>query len=107
VNSRSMLQIMQAFASYVEVPEPHLKEHSAWSGSGAASADGRQQAVRIKSSKEKPANTYAAVRYRDYWFSVDNRDLQSKRALTAVMFFFTLSESGGNEKLPLITIPAQ
>jgi hypothetical protein len=108
VNSRSMLQIMQAFASYVEVPEPHLKEHSAWSGSGSGvPSDSHQQAVRIKSSKEKPSNTYAAVRYRDYWFWVDNRDLQSKRALTAVMFFFTLSESGGNERLPLITIPAQ
>ena len=29
VNSRSMLQIMQAFASYVDVPEAHLKDHSA------------------------------------------------------------------------------
>jgi hypothetical protein len=33
--------------------------------------------------------------------------LQTKRALTAVMFFFTLSESGENEKLPLIIIPTQ
>ena len=29
VNSRSMLQIMQAFASYLDVPEAHLKDHSA------------------------------------------------------------------------------
>jgi len=27
--------------------------------------------------------------------------------MTTVMFFFTLTDSGGNEKLPLITIPAQ
>jgi hypothetical protein len=31
----------------------------------------------------------------------------SKRALTAIMFFFTLGDTGGNENLPLITIPAQ
>ena len=29
VNSRSMLQIMEAFASYLDVPEAHLKDHSA------------------------------------------------------------------------------
>ena len=29
VNSRSMLQIMAAFASYMDVPEAHLKDHSA------------------------------------------------------------------------------
>ena len=38
---------------------------------------------------------------------VDDRDWRTKRALTAVMFFFTLAETGSPEKLPLITIPAQ
>ena len=43
----------------------------------------------------------------DHWFWVDNGDLQTKRALTVVMFFFTLAETNADEKLPLITIPAQ
>ena len=47
------------------------------------------------------------MRYRDYWFWIDNSDLLTKRALTVVMFIFTLSETEGTEKLPLITIPAQ
>jgi hypothetical protein len=92
----------------VEVPEAHLKDHSAWpSFENASTAESRQQNVRIHSGKEKPAAVYAAVRYRDYWFWVDNGDRQTKRALTVVMFFFTLAETGGTEKLPLITIPAQ
>jgi hypothetical protein len=108
VNSRSMLQIMQAFASHVEVPAAHLKDHNAWASvENASTAEGRQQGVRIHSSKEKPSGAFAAVRYRDYWFWVDDGDLLSKRALTVVMFFFTLSETGAEEKLPLITIPAQ
>ena len=50
VNSRSMLQIMQAFASYMDVPEAHLKDHSAWpSLENAPAADSRQQSVRIHS----------------------------------------------------------
>ena len=63
--------------------------------------------VRIHSGREKPADAYAAVQYRDHWFWVDDRDWKTKRALTAVMFFFTLADTGVAEQLPLITIPAQ
>jgi hypothetical protein len=108
VNIRSVLQIMQTFASRVEVPAAHLKDHSAWpSLDNAPATEGRRQSVRIQSGKEKPANAYAAVRYRDYWFWIDNGDLQSKRSLTVVMFLFTLADTGSPEKLPMVTIPAQ
>jgi hypothetical protein len=103
-----MLQIMQAFASYLEVPEAHLKDQSAWPLlENAPASESSQQKVRIHSGKLKPAGAFAAVRYRDYWFWVDNGDRQTKRTLTVVMFFFTLAETGNPEKLPLITIPAQ
>lgn len=107
VNSRSMLQIMVAYASYLDVPEEHLKEHSALPAFENLSPDDRRSKVRIHSGKDKPASAYAAVRYRDYWFWIDDGDWQTKRALTAIMFFFTMAETGGNEQLPLITIPAQ
>ena len=107
VNSRSMLQIMGAFASYLDVPEAHLKEHSAMPAFENAAPESRRDAVRIHSGKDKPATAFAAVRYRDHWFWIDDGDWQTKRALTAVMFFFTLAETGSPERLPLITIPAQ
>ena len=107
VNSRSMLQIMQAFASYLDVPEAHLKDHSAVTAFENSAPENREGKVRIHSGKEKPANAFAAVHYRQHWFWVDDGDWQTKRAMTAVMFFFTLADTGGNDKLPLITIPAQ
>lgn len=108
VNSRSMLQIMQTFASRLDVPQAHIKDRSAWpSPESASAAQNPLERLRIYSGKEKPAAAFAAVRYRDYWFWVDNGDLQTKRALTVVMFFFTLADTGSPEKLPLITIPAQ
>ena len=89
-------------------PEAHLKDHSAWPSLENASAiPGPQRNVRIHSGKEKPATSFAAVPYRGFWFWVENGDLQTKRALTVVMFFFTLAETGSPEKLPLVTIPAQ
>ena len=108
VTSRSMLQIMQALASYVDVPEAHFKDQSAWPSPGnPPAAEGRQPKLQIHSGSSKPASAFAAVRYRDHWFWVENGDLQTKRAFTVVMFIFTLAETGSPEKLPLITIPAQ
>jgi hypothetical protein len=107
VNSRSMLQIMSAFASYIDVPEKDLKEERAVPGNESVAQNGRAPVVRIHSSKAKPADAFAAVHYRDQWFWVDDRDWRTKRALTAVMFFFTLADTGQKENLPLITIPAQ
>lgn len=104
VNSRSMLQILQAFASYVEVPAEHLE-----AGVAMPAFEGTADQVvgRIRSGRDKPAHAFTAVRYRDRWFWVDDSDWQAKRALAAVIFFFTLMEGTGSERLPLVTIPAQ
>jgi hypothetical protein len=107
VNSRSMLQIMGALAAYVSVPDDHVKDGSATPAFSSASAESLQQRARIHSGLEKPENVFTAVRYRGYWYWVDESDWQTKRALTAVMFFFTLADTGSSDKLPLITIPAQ
>ena len=107
VNSRSMLQVMSAFASYIEVPEAHVKDGSVLAGQGGAVRPERAEGVRIRSGKERPVDAFAAVRYRDHWFWIDNGNLLAKRALSAVMYFFTLADTGDTGRLPLITIPAQ
>lgn len=106
VNSRSMLQIMSAFASYIDVPKEHLADHRAMP-TVVASDEERQGQVRISSGKVPPPETFAKVHYRDHWFWIEDGDWRTKRALTAVMFFFTLAETGVPDRLPLITIPAQ
>jgi hypothetical protein len=102
-----MLQIMASFASYMDLPEAHLKDHSAVPAPENSSPEAQRSRVRIHSGKNKPAAAFAAVRYRDHWFWVDDGDWQTKRALTAVMFFFTLADTGTPASLPLVTIPAQ
>jgi hypothetical protein len=107
VNSRSMIQIMGAFASYAEVPAAHVQEQRALPGAGISPNERGGSTVSIRSSKEKPADAFAAVQYREHWFWIDDRDWRTKRAFTAIMFLFTLAEGGATDKLPLITIPAQ
>lgn len=106
VNSRSMLQILQAFASYVDVPEQHVKDRLITPAFEHADAD-RREVGRIRSGAVRPEQAFAAVQYRGQWFWVDDSDWLTKRALTAVMFFFTLADTGTPDRLPLVTIPAQ
>jgi len=113
VGSRSMLLIMAAMSSYADVPAVDVKSGRALPSPFPAGdqevsngADA-QSPVRIKCSSQKPASAFAAVHYRDQWFYVDDTDWRTKRAFTSIMFLFTMMDNPGDEKLPLITIPAQ
>jgi hypothetical protein len=107
VGSRSMLQIMAAMASYADVPAADIKDGRAMTSIQNTDDTAKNSPVEIKCSKDKPADAFAAVHYRNQWFWVDDRDWKTKRAFTAIMFLFTMAESTGDEKIPLVTIPAQ
>jgi len=106
VTTRSILQMMMAFSTYIDVPADHLSDQRAVPVPATTQANVGKPAVVIHSSKAKPTTAFAAVYYRDNWFYIDDRDWRSKRALTAIMFFFTLNESASPENLPILTIPA-
>jgi hypothetical protein len=46
------------------------------------------------------------VNYRNHWFWIDDRDFKSKRTFAFLMVLFSLTETGGKEGLPLVTIPS-
>jgi hypothetical protein len=66
----------------------------------------KRRLIDIHSSRDKPDYAFAAVSYRDHWFWIDDRDLKSKRTFAYLMLLFSLTETGGKEGLPLVTIPA-
>lgn len=103
----SLLQIMIKLAAQVDVPEQHVKEgRTPPSISMTAQQDKNWRLINIKHSLEKPENTFTAIKYRDYWFWIDDRDFKSKRTFAFLMVIFSLTETGGKEGLPLVTIPA-
>jgi len=62
--------------------------------------------IRIKSSKQKPADAFVAVHYRNSWFRIDDDDLASKAVFAQLMELFTMIDTGPRENLPVVTIPA-
>jgi hypothetical protein len=106
--TRSILQIMVEMAARIDVPDQHVSDgRTVPSISKPDSAEEKiRQLMDIKSSSNKPENAYTAVHYKDHWFWIDDRDFKSKRSFTFLMILFSMTETGGKEGLPLVTIPA-
>lgn len=104
--TRSMLQVMVELANNVDVPAGHLTEGRTLSSLPQDEGFAESQLIKINNSKERPQNAFVAVNYRDYWFYIDDRDLKSKRTFAFLMILFSVTETGGREGLPLVTIPA-
>ena len=106
--TRSTLAIMVELASQVRVPAIHVEEGRTMSSlTDGESADTEQRRlIDIRSGVERPTDDFVAVKYREHWFWIDDRDFKSKRVFAYLMLLFSLTESGGKEGLPLVTIPA-
>ena len=106
--SRSMLKIMTELGSHIEVPERDVTENRVRPTliENTDAFPDLNPLIRIQSNIEKPADAFVAVRYRDYWFWIDDRDFPSKRVFSFLMILFTLAETGGSEHAPIVTIPA-
>lgn len=102
--TRSMLQILAEAATGVEVPASDIEQGRVYKMDLAET--GPEFLVHVHSSTTKPESNdaFAAVRYRNYWFWVDDRDLASKRGLGFLMVLLTLAESGPAAPPPALTI---
>ena len=104
MQTRSMLQVMVALATYVDVPAEDVAGGRALAVPPLPEAEG--PLFRVHCSARRPRDAFCAVRYRDRWFWVDDRDLPSKRMISFVNFLFTLVNFGNESSLPVLTIPA-
>jgi len=110
VLSRSMLEIIVEMASYIDVPDKHIAEgrtYETFIGQMDVSAEfGPLITIYSDSDSDssKPDDEFVAIRYRNHWFWIDDRDLKSKRTFSFLMLLFSFTES---EKAyaPVVTIP--
>jgi hypothetical protein len=104
VLTRTMLEILVELSTLITVPSEHVEENRAYKQ--AEAWEGINPLLVVKSQKNKPDDDFVSVRYRDYWFWIDDRDLYSKRTFSFLMFLFSLAETGSAEMAPILTIPA-
>jgi hypothetical protein len=106
--TRSMLQIMIDLASQIDVPAADIAEGRVYSPQRTAEQERMfPPLVTVRNGASPPEGAYVAVRYRDQWYWIDDRDQQSKRTLTFLMMAFSLTEGVPTQSAPVVTIPAR
>ena len=104
MRTRSMLQILRELSAYIEVPREHVEEGRALPPFAGRDGTGVDLGLRIWSGPARPDDAAVAVRYRDAWFWVDDRDGRSKLVLGFALILFSLAETGSDVALPVLTI---
>ncbi len=108
IQTRSGFQIMVELAAEIQVPADHVTERRTYPSQPepAAGPDVLPSLVRIHSGTSAPADAFAAVKYRDYSYWIDDRDYRTKGIFTFLMIIMTLSEKDDKIPAPVVTIPA-
>lgn len=101
IQTRSVLQMLGAMSGFVEVP-PDLAGQAA---PGYRVAGGSKRPFHVHSGPDRPDASFAAVRYGDYWYWIENDDLLSKRVFTLMLFLTTLTNQPNADSGPVLTIP--
>ena len=106
--SRSLLQVFSAYASLIEVPESHVsqKRVMATVQEKLAAAAGFPPLIRVHSGPGKPDDAFVTVPYRDHFFWIDDRDIDSKSMFFFLMILFSFTERGqAGQAAPVLTVP--
>lgn len=106
---RSLMACMYYLSVGVEVPHPHRnmvcqrahRAHDHEEGWDEVSSG----LLRIKSCKHRPKQAYTAIRYKGYWYYIDDDDIQSKRTFVLLLQLYNLQSSTSKQGIPLLSLP--
>jgi hypothetical protein len=109
ITPRSTAQVYVYLANGIEVPPEHVVAGLVCPSSNpdCHEATGRLFAVYTATGHKPPPTTYVAVRYRGWWYYIDDQDTQSKATFAMMLQLSRLDlrrrPPGGG---PLLTLPA-
>jgi hypothetical protein len=105
--SRSMLQVMIQYASYIDVPASDIAEGRIVAAQEMEEALAARfpPLLRVQHGASKPDDAHVAVPYRDRWFWIEDRDYHTKVTFYFLMLLFSLTERGGVQGAPVVTVP--
>lgn len=107
IQTRSLAAMMNFLAKGVEVPPEHLENGRVLNYEIPTDERSGKMLIpfRMHSSRKRPKDPFAAVRYQGYWFYIDNRDIDSKITLGTIISLFRVLAPTGGGAAPILTLP--
>jgi len=104
ISTRSTLDLIEILRATVQVPEEHADAGLAISYPPVGMTG---KGVRISSSPKRPENAWLDVKYRDYWFSIEESDLVTKQLFrfTSTLWKASIAGGAGQQIAPVLTVP--
>ena len=103
IQTRSVIQMLTAMAGFIDVPA----EKAAYAAPGYDLSGTSPRPFRVRSGEDRPDQSFARIKYKGYWYWIDNSDLASKRVFTLMLFITTLTNQAKDANAPVLTIPTQ
>jgi len=100
--TRSILDILTDLSFDVQVPPEHVQDGR--TGTPLPPEQQKPSSFRVMSGKSRPTDAFAAVRYENHWFWIDDRDFASKRALSFMLVLTALAETAERQAAPALTL---
>jgi hypothetical protein len=101
LQTRSILQMLSALSGFIDIP-PEKSSHAI---GGFDFPPGTSRPFHVYSSPDHPKDSFTEIKYKGYWYWIENDDLMSKRVFTLMLFLTTLTNTGGDANAPVLTIP--
>ena len=108
---RSLYNVLNLYSCAVQVPASDEAEGRASDHTSLREAIAQSERkafvmdLAIKSSEDPPDSAFLEVQYRDRWFYIDDRDLDSKAGFNSLYDLWQLAVKGpGSETQPVTTI---
>ena len=101
MQTRSVLQTLSAMAGFVDIPAELANQATP----GFKLRGDLVRPFHVLSGKDRPDDAFAAIKYRDYWYWIENTNMASKRVFTLMLFLTTLTNNASDNVGPVLTIP--
>jgi len=104
ITTRSAFNLIEIMRAAVEVPEAHAAAGLTLDYPPAGPAG---RGIHIRSSSRKPGGRSLAVKYRGYWFWIDETDHETKTVfrLLRTLWSISIASSAGKVSAPVLTLP--
>jgi hypothetical protein len=104
ISTRSTFDLIQILRGAIDIPQEHAVAGLTLDYPPAGPAGDK---IRIHSSEDKPKQATVAVKYRGYWFYVDETDMHTKMFYITVrsLWSISISSAGDQAGTPVLTIP--